>query len=103
MAMPLRRPPALIQWRPGTAEAGNRVIEARISWRGLIELTFGGNEKLAAQLGTIGPGLRFGADPLLIEMNHTRQSYVGGGQYIKPSGTDGNSIDVVLRDESIAK
>jgi hypothetical protein len=87
----------------GTADAGNRVIEARISWRGLIELTFGGNEKLAAQLGKIGPGLRFGADPLLVEMNHTRQSYVGGAQYIKPSGTDNNSIDVVLRDESSVK
>ena len=87
----------------GTADAGNRVIESRISWKGLTELTFGGNEKLAAQIGKIGPGLRFGADPLLVEMNHTRQSYVGGAQYIKPSGTDSNSIDVVLRHDAGVK
>ena len=55
----------------GTADTGNRVIESRIAWKGLILLTFAGNEKLAAQIGKIGPGLRFGADPLLIEMNHT--------------------------------
>ena len=81
----------------GTADAGNRVIEARIAWRGLVNLTFGGNEQLAARMGKIGPGFRFGADPLLVEMNHTRQSYIGGGQYIKPSGKDTNSIDIVLR------
>src|SRR5581483_8237597 len=48
----------------GTADAGDRVIESRIGWKGLLELSFAGSEKLAAQIGKIGPGLRFGADPL---------------------------------------
>gem|GEM_PF-284226 len=81
----------------GTAKAHTRVIEAKIAWRGLIAATLGATHAPDAAENMIKPGFRFGCEPLLVEMNHTRQSHIGGGQYIRPAGTDKNSIDLVLR------
>ena len=82
----------------GSAENSNRVIEARIAWRGLIGFAFNGNEQLNAKFGEIKPGLRFGCEPMLAEYNHTGQSYIGGGHYKKPTGFDANSRDIVLQE-----
>jgi hypothetical protein len=64
-------------------------------------LKFASNDRLelAQRLGTIAPGFRFGCEPLLVEFSHTRQSFVGGAQYAKPTGRDANSIDIILRDK----
>jgi hypothetical protein len=82
----------------GSAQSGNRVIEVRIAWSGLLEHAFNGRKELVERFGAIGPGLRFGCDPVLLEFNHTGQSFVGGAQYKKPTGFDTNSWDVVLTD-----
>ena len=82
----------------GSADAGNRIIEARLPWAMLIGHATSNRPQLAERLGAIGVGFRFGCEPMLIEFNHTRQSFVGGAQYIRPSGRDANSRDIVLRD-----
>jgi hypothetical protein len=81
----------------GTAAAGNRVIEARVPWSELIRYATNDRPDLARRLGKIAPGFRFGCEPMLIEFNHTRQSFVGGAQYRRPNGRDANSRDIVLR------
>jgi hypothetical protein len=84
----------------GSADAGNRIIEARLPWPTLIGHATSNRPQLAQRLGAVGAGFRFGCEPMLIEFNHTRQSFVGGAQYIRPSGRDANSRDIVLRDPS---
>ena len=81
----------------GTAESGDRVVEARVAWSALLRHATNDRPELAQRLGGIGPGFRFGCEPMLIEFDHTRQSFIGGAHYIKPSGRDVNSRDVVLR------
>jgi hypothetical protein len=81
----------------GSAADGNRIIEARIAWAGLIQHAFNGSEALAKRFGAIQPGLRFGCEPLLMEYNHTGQSFIGGAQYTRPKGFDANSRDIVLQ------
>jgi len=81
----------------GSADAGNRVVEARVPWSALIQFASSGQPKLAERLGKVGPGFRFGCEPMLIEWNHQRQSFIGGAQYVRPNGHDANSRDVVLR------
>ena len=76
----------------GTAKAGNRVIEARVSWSGIASAAFGEGKK-----AEIASGLTIGCEPALVEMNHTRQSFVGGSQYQRPTGTDSHSTDLVLK------
>jgi hypothetical protein len=39
----------------GSADQGNRVIEARIAWRGQIDFAFNGNEDLGAKFGQTCP------------------------------------------------
>lgn len=87
----------------GSAQAGNRVIEARIAWAGLLEHAFNGRTELIDRFGKIGPGLRFGCEPVILEFNHTGQSFYGGAQYHKPTGFDANSWDVVLQDSGARK
>ena len=82
----------------GTAEAGNRVIEARVPWNALVKYATSNQPRLVERLGKIGPGFRFGCEPMLIEFNHTRQSFIGGAHYMRPTGRDSNSRDIVLRD-----
>jgi hypothetical protein len=84
----------------GSADAGNRVIEARVPWATLIQHATSNRPQLAQRLGKIVPGFRFGCEPMLIEFNHTRQSFIGGAQYIRPSGRDANSRDIVLRGQT---
>jgi hypothetical protein len=81
----------------GTADAGNRVIEASVPWKVLIDYATSNQPKPAERLGKIAPGFRFGCEPMLIEWNHQRQSFIGGSQYIRPTGRDENSRDIVLR------
>jgi hypothetical protein len=76
----------------GTAQAGDRVIEARVSWTGLAKAAFGEQ----ATAADVKPGMTLGCEPALVEMNHTRQSFIGGSQYQRPTGTDPNSTDIVL-------
>ena len=80
----------------GTAEHSDRIIEARIAWAGLIEHAFNGRQDLSARFGPIRDGLRFGCEPMLMEYNHTGQSFIGGAQYTRPKGFDANSRDIVL-------
>ena len=82
----------------GSAGAGNRVVEACIAWRAMIDYASNGRAEFARRFGPIAGGFRFGCDPMLVEFDHTSQSYVGGEQYRKPTGRDANSRDVVLRD-----
>lgn len=81
----------------GNAEAGNRVVEARIPWKAIAHFASNGREEFARKLAPVGPGFRFGCEPMLVEFNHTSQSYIGGAQYRQPTGRDENSRDVVLR------
>jgi hypothetical protein len=83
----------------GTHDAGNRVIEARIAWSALIGFATNNRPDFAERLGGVAPGFRFGCDPMLIEYNHTRQSFIGGAHYAKPTGRDANSRDIVLREK----
>jgi hypothetical protein len=82
----------------GSAEAGDRVIEARVPWKALVQYATSNRPQLVERLGKIGPGFRFGCEPMLIEFNHQRQSFIGGLQYRRPSGRDENSRDIVLRE-----
>jgi hypothetical protein len=84
----------------GTADSGDRVVEARVAWPVVWEYATNNRPDVARRIGTIGPGFRFGCELRLIEFDHTRQSYVGGSQYTKPSGRDVNSIDIVLQQGS---
>jgi hypothetical protein len=63
----------------------------------LINYATSGSRQLVERLGKTAPGFRFGCDPMLIEWNHQRQSYIGGAQYMRPNGHDVNSRDIVLR------
>lgn len=82
----------------GKAESNNRAIEARIAWSGLLDHAFNGRSDLIGRFGKIAPGLRFGCEPVIVEYNHTGQSFIGGMQYKKPTGFDENSRDIVLED-----
>jgi hypothetical protein len=82
----------------GTADSGDRVVEARVAWPAIVEHASNNRPDVARRFGPIGPGFRFGCEPMLIEFNHKRQSYLGGAQYRKPTGRDANSRDIVLRD-----
>jgi hypothetical protein len=82
----------------GTAGAGNRVTEARVPWKELIRYATNDRAPLAERLGPVAPGFRFDCEPMLIEFNHTRQSFIGGANYLRPNGRDANSRDIVLRD-----
>jgi hypothetical protein len=82
----------------GSAASGNRLVEARIPWSAVLKFASNDRPELARRLGTIAPGFRFGCEPMLIEFNHTRQSFIGGAQYAKPIGRDANSRDIILRD-----
>jgi hypothetical protein len=82
----------------GSAESGNRVIEARVPWSAVLKFASNDRPELAKRLGAIAPGFRFGCEPMLVEFNHTRQSFVGGAQHAKPIGRDANSRDIILRD-----
>jgi hypothetical protein len=82
----------------GTADAGDRVVEARVPWSTLIRYATSNQPRLVERLGKVGPGFRFGCEPMLIEFNHTRQSFIGGAHYRRPSGRDADSRDIVLRD-----
>lgn len=75
----------------GTKEAGDRLIEARVAWKGIAVAAFGESDAYMAK-----PGSTIGCEPMLVEMNHTRQSFIGGSQYQRPTGTDANSVDLVL-------
>lgn len=75
----------------GSRAQGDRVIEARVAWKGIAAAAFGGRGGFEAK-----PGTTIGAEPLLIELNHTRQSFIGGSQYQRPTGMDANSLDLVL-------
>jgi hypothetical protein len=81
----------------GSADAGDRVIEARVPWAELARYATNERAPLAERLGPIRSGFRFGCEPMLVEFNHTRQSFVGGAQYVRPNGRDANSRDIVLR------
>ena len=96
-ALTMRGPTRAATATSGTADAGDRVIEARIPWAELVAHATNGRPALADRLGKIAAGFRFGCDPMLVEFNHTRQSFIGGAQYIRPTGRDANSRDVVLR------
>jgi hypothetical protein len=82
----------------GTADEGNRIVEARVPWRMMIHFASNAREDFARKLGPVRAGYRFGCEPALVEFNHKSQSYIGGQQYIKPTGRDANSRDVVLRE-----
>jgi len=71
---------------------------ARIAWAGLIEHAFNGRQNLVPRFGPIRDGLRFGCEPMLMEYNHTGQSFIGGAQYTRPKGFDTNSRDIVLQE-----
>lgn len=76
----------------GSNEKADRVIEARVSWAGIAAAAFGEGAKPDVKAGTT-----IGCEPALVELNHTRQSFIGGSQYQRPTGTDSHSIDLVLR------
>jgi hypothetical protein len=80
----------------GKSQDGSRVIEGRIAWRGLLHLSFGALADSVAEAMKPAPGLTIGCEPMLIEQNHKRQSYIGGAHYKKPTGDDANSIDLRL-------
>jgi hypothetical protein len=82
----------------GSAEVGNRVVEARVPWDVLIKYATSNQPRLVERLGRPESGFRFGCEPMLIEWNHQRQSFVGGAHYMRPTGRDANSRDIVLRD-----
>jgi hypothetical protein len=80
----------------GNADDGSRVIEGRIAWEAINGAAFNGINDLMQQVGRPAVGMRVGLEPMLVEYNHTRQSFVGGAQYRRPSGRDANSRDLVL-------
>jgi hypothetical protein len=82
----------------GSAEAANRVIEAQIPWEALRRFSTDDRPNLLERLGPIAAGFRLGCEPLLVEFNHTRQSFIGGAQYVRPNGHDANSRDIILRE-----
>src|SRR4029079_10088664 len=51
----------------GTADAGNRLIEAQVPWKVLVDYATSNQSRLAARLGKVGTGFRFGCEPMLIE------------------------------------
>lgn len=75
----------------GSVESGDRIIEARVQWNEIATASFRTAKDFHA-----APATTIGCEPLLIEKNHTRQSFLGGAQYRKPNGADPNSIDLVL-------
>jgi hypothetical protein len=81
----------------GTAQANNRVIEAKIAWKGLVNHAFNGRQKLVDQFGGVRFGVRVGCEVSILEFNHTGQAFIGGAQYRKPTGFDENSRDILLR------
>jgi hypothetical protein len=76
----------------GTADAANRVIEARIAWPA-IHASLGTKTPLKSYLK---PGLEIACQPLLTDGTFERQAYVGGARYARPTGWDVNSRTLVL-------
>jgi hypothetical protein len=81
----------------GSADAGDRVVEARFAWSDILNYSANNLPEYAKKLGPIRAGFRFGCDPLLVEHSHKFQSFIGGAQYAKPTGRDANSIDIILK------
>lgn len=96
IAHPGERSLAIKSATSGKSEDGTRFIEARIAWNGLRRCAFGAAADAGMKDFRAAAGLTIGCEPLLVEFNHTKQSFIGGAQYKAPNGNDANSIDLRL-------
>ena len=80
----------------GTFASHNRVIECKIKWTDLASNINTSRQPSGNLLGAIAKGFSFGCDPLIIDNNYNKQTYIGGGHYTVPTGADANSRDVML-------
>jgi hypothetical protein len=76
----------------GRAAEADRTIEGRVSWAGLNRVY--GFTDAADKWPAVGRKL--GCQPLLVDGTFSRQAYIGGARYVKPSGYDRNSRTLVL-------
>ncbi|MGV3616803.1 MAG: hypothetical protein ACO1SV_15865 [Fimbriimonas sp.] len=76
----------------GSSQGANRVIEGKIRWADLHRAI--GVRKPLSTL--VRPGAKIGCQPLTIDGTFRRQAYIGGAQYVRPSGYDANSRTLVL-------
>jgi hypothetical protein len=80
----------------------NRVIEAALKWSDFALVVDGPRQPTGGLLGSIRAGFIFGGEPMLIENDYNKQSFIGGSQYTVPTGIDANSRDIVLRGPNAA-
>lgn len=76
---------------------GSRVIEAGLNWSDLALVVNSGRQPGSNLVAAIADGFKFGCEPLLVDDNYNKQSFLGGAQYTAPTGLDANSRNIVLR------
>lgn len=81
----------------GTLAANDRVIEAAISWEDL-DASVDSDRLPGGFLRVTRPGLRIGAEPLLLDDGNSHQTFIGGSRSKVPNGQDENSRDILLTD-----
>ncbi|MCX7919544.1 MAG: hypothetical protein N3A72_08050, partial [bacterium] len=84
----------------GSFTSHNRVIEARLSWSDIVSSVDTARQPGGNLLSAISIGFKFGCEPLLIDDNYTKQTFIGGSQYTPPTGADMNSRDIQLVHDS---
>ncbi len=79
----------------------NRVIEVAIAWADVAADVATNQQPGGKLLAAVGPGYKFGSEPLLVYNNYNSQCFMGGtnnpgNPWNPPSGVDTNSVDVQL-------
>jgi hypothetical protein len=80
----------------GQFSNNSRVIEAALKWSDLVKCVRSYRQPDPNIISAIKAGFKFGCEPLLVDGDPNRQSYVGGSKNKIPNGHDENSCDVVL-------
>lgn len=76
---------------------GSRVVEAGLNWSDLALVINVGRQPVGGLAAAITAGFNFGCEPLLVDDSFAKQSFIGGSQFVAPTGLDANSRNIVLQ------
>jgi hypothetical protein len=73
------------------------VVEAGLNWSDLALVINVGRQPVGGLAAAITAGFNFGCEPLLVDDSFAKQSFIGGSQFVAPTGLDANSRNIVLQ------